>query len=39
MPLSSFIRVKTQFEGLHHWPDAPEPEPGSTDRIVTESVS
>lgn len=26
MPLSSFIRVKTQFEGLHHWPDAPEPE-------------
>lgn len=26
MPLSSFIRVKTQFEGLHRWPDAPEPE-------------
>ncbi|MGH3770366.1 MAG: hypothetical protein ACRDRW_03035 [Pseudonocardiaceae bacterium] len=24
MPMSSFIRVKTQFEGLHHWPDAPE---------------
>lgn len=26
MPLSSFIRVKTTFEGLHRWPHAPEPE-------------
>lgn len=26
MALSRFIRVKTQFEGLHHWPDAPKPE-------------
>ncbi len=26
MPLSSFVRVRTQFEGLHYWPDAPVPE-------------
>ncbi|MGQ0776603.1 MAG: hypothetical protein ACT4NY_19620 [Pseudonocardiales bacterium] len=26
MPLSSFVRIRTQFEGLHYWPDAPVPE-------------
>jgi hypothetical protein len=26
MPLSRFIRLTTRFEGLHHWPDAPEAE-------------
>lgn len=26
MPLSRFVHLVTQFEGLHHWPEAPEPE-------------
>lgn len=26
MNMTSFIKVRTQVEGLHHWPDAVEPE-------------
>lgn len=26
MPMTRFIRVKTQFEGLHRWPKAPAPD-------------
>jgi len=26
MPMTRFIRIKTQFEGLHRWPKAPVPD-------------
>jgi hypothetical protein len=26
MALTPFVRVRTQIEGLHHWPDAPPPD-------------